>query len=265
MIKIKTINHELVKPIKLPKIEEKNIKGYDLFPELYANIFILGKKKSGKTSVIFKILKSCCNKKTIVVIFCSTVHKDSNYIEIVKYLEKNDIQVKTYTSLFEDGINQLELLTSVLQEPEQKPEKKTEKTQYLLFNDDSSDEEYEYKPKKIAPEYIFILDDLSTELHDKAVSALLKKNRHFKTKIIISSQYYNDLAKDCRQQIDYMLMFPNIPNDKVESVYKELDLATEYDIFQQLYSISTKDKYNFLYIDVRNDSFRKNFNQKFII
>ena len=266
MFKVKKINDEIVKPITLPQINNETIKGYDLFPELYANIFILGKKKSGKSSVIFKILKSCSNKKTHVVIFCSTVHKDKNYIGIINYLKKHDITCSTYTSIYDNGSNQLEQYISSFQEPEDEDEVIVSKKHRLIkFDSDSSEEEYEYKPKKIAPEYIFVFDDLSTELHDKALSSLLKKNRHFKTKIIISSQYYNDLAKDARLQIDYLLAFPKIPNDKIETVYKDLDLSTDYNLFLSMYTTATKDKYNFLYIDVREEKYRLNFNREFLI
>jgi hypothetical protein len=112
---------------------------------------------------------------------------------------------------------------------------------------------------------IFVFDDLSGELQNKYISVLLKQNRHYKAKVIISSQYYNDITKQTRQQIDYILLFPKIPIERLETIYSELDLSIQYAIFLKCYQYATKGKYNFLYIDVRDEQLRKNFNQKFII
>ena len=89
MLSIQKINKEIVTPIDVPKVDKSKIKGFELFDELYANIFLLAKKKSGKTSTIFKILQKCSNKKTNIIIFSSTVHKDPNWLAIVKYFEEH--------------------------------------------------------------------------------------------------------------------------------------------------------------------------------
>ena len=44
-----------IEPIPVPIIKPESTLGYELFQELYANIFMCAKKKSGKTNVIFKI------------------------------------------------------------------------------------------------------------------------------------------------------------------------------------------------------------------
>ena len=73
MITLKQINKHRVKPIPIPSdLDKRPIKGYDICPEIYSNIFLTAKKKSGKTSALFKIMKECCDKKTIIVVFCST-------------------------------------------------------------------------------------------------------------------------------------------------------------------------------------------------
>ena len=46
----------------------------------------------------------------------------------------------------------------------------------------------------------------------------MKQNRHFKAIFILSSQYLFDLAKNGRNQIDYILMFPALPLEKLESI-----------------------------------------------
>jgi len=73
---LKRINNKKVKAIPIPDEDKRPIKGFDICEEVYANIFLCARKKSGKTSAVFKIMKECSTKHTIIIIFCSTVHKD---------------------------------------------------------------------------------------------------------------------------------------------------------------------------------------------
>ena len=55
------------------------------------------------------------------------------------------------------------------------------------------------EPKKpVAPECIFIFDDMSAELRKEDINCLLKKHRHYKCKIILSSQSTTDLNPSSR-------------------------------------------------------------------
>ena len=55
-------------------------------------------------------------------------------------------------------------------------------------------------------------------------------------------------------------MFPALPLEKVESIQKELDLNIPKKKFYEMYEKATSEKYNFLFVDVRNGKYRKNFN-----
>ena len=279
----KRVCEEIVKPIKLDRhVEDKDAKGGDVF-SLYSNIFLCAKKKSGKTSTIYKILKMCCNTKTNIIIFASTVNKDETWEKIVKHFSKTN-NVATYTSLFEDGIDRLREFIDTLQEQDNnESSEEEESSEYEADPDDICFYEYPKlkkvkkkkkkrakqraaKPKrKIAPEYVFVLDDLSTELSKPIISAFVKKNRHFKCKVIISSQWWNDLHPQARQQLDYILLYPNMRRDKLEVIHKEADLAIPLKEFNQLYEDATSEKYNFLYIDVRDEKFRKNFTDEYVL
>src|SRR4051794_36553234 len=92
-IKIARINNQVVKAIPIPDEDKRPIKGYDICEEVYANIFLCARKKVGKTSALFKIIKECATKKTIIVVFCSTAYKDKNWIEIRKYFEKKGMDL----------------------------------------------------------------------------------------------------------------------------------------------------------------------------
>lgn len=266
-VKVKKLNNIKVKPIEMPYIPVDKIKGGDIFPILYSNIFICAKKKSGKTSLVFKILKECVNKKTTVVIFCSTVNKDPKYKVIVKWLKEKKIPFLKYTSIFsEDGKNHLSELIEVLkkQEDNESDDEKEETEQkgkgriVQIDEDPDSDKEPDYKPKKQAPEYLILLDDLSTELGNKNIEHLLKTNANFKCKTIISDQWLHDLKPGSRRQFDYIILFPGISEKMLEKIYKESTLNITYEQFKGLYMLATKEAFNFLYIDIPNAQFRKN-------
>ena len=148
-------------------------------------------------------------------------------IHIVKYLKREKIPILTYILLYEDGKNKLQEFYESLENGNSldssdfEGEKEAVKKYIMTDSPYNSDEKKEDKKE---PVYIVIFDDLSTELKNKAISYFLKKNRHFKTLCILSSQYLFDLTKDAQSQIDYILMFPSLPVDKVESIQKKLDL-----------------------------------------
>ena len=264
MIHIKKINTEIVKPIPIKCLDQDEIKGYCLFPELYANIFLVARKKSGKTSTIYKILKTCVGKKTKVHVFASTVYKDANWIHIVEYLNKKKIEVDTYLSIHENGINNLEAILSTLKTeniPESKLKSEFPKPKSVIIPDEDEEKEHKQKKeKKKSPEHVFVFDDIGVELQSKAVGQLLKTNRHFLSKVICSSQNLHDLKPESRKQLDYVLVYGGMTKEKLEIIHTEVDLSLSFDIFQSIYKNATTDKYNFLYVDVRNEEFRKNFN-----
>jgi len=255
---IKKINNEKVKPLVIYNNNPpEKILGYDLFPDIYCNIFIASKKRSGKTSLIGTILNKCANKHTKVIIVCSTVNKDPSYELILQKLDKRSISYQTHLSLKDGVLNQFKIL-----QEKPKEETKIEKLSYICCSSDD-DEEPIKKSRKISPEYIVVIDDLAPELGNTDLAFLMSKNRHLKMKIIISSQYYQNLLKFARAQIDYLIMFGGMPTEKLAIMYKEMDLSIDYDLFLKLYADATREKYSFFYVDVRNEIFRKNLNEQY--
>ena len=121
------------------------------------------------------------------------------------------------------------------------------------------------KAKFLAPEYMIIFDDLSSELKSKSLLSLLKFNRHFKAKLIISSQWLHDLLPESRKQIDLFLIFKGFPLEKLNAIHKDCDSSIPFDMFYAMYKKTTKLPHSFLYVDTREDYFRRNFDCKFII
>lgn len=261
------INDVTIKPI--PMIgggDTRPVKGAQLFPELYANIFLCAKKNSGKSSVIYKIINDCSGRDTKILAFVSTVFKDNAWLQIAALCKKRGLYFEPHTSLKDDGVDRLDTFLKEQaqpEEPEEDEEDEKRKNLLLLDSDSDDDEPKKRKEKFIAPEWIIVLDDLSTELKAKSLVSLLKKNRHLKAKVIVSSQFLHDLAPESRKQIDTWLVFGNQNQEKLEIIYKDADISVPYDKFLKMYEVATAEKYSFLYVDTRRDEFRRNFNYRF--
>lgn len=267
----KKINDIEIEPLQTKKNSIKNTLGYKLIPELYANIFLCAHKKSGKTTVLFNILKHCADKNTKIIFFVSTIDKDDSYKEILKYLDKKEIEYEKHTSMIDGKIDILQNFINKLikdAETEKLLEKiDEEKDNYddrilLIDDDDSFKVKIEKQRKIISPEYIFVFDDISAEIQkSKSINALLKMNRHFKSKVIISSQYPNDIQPAARNQIDIWILFRGHNDDKLKLIFDASDPRDiKFEDFLELYNYATKEQYNFLMIDKNNSEYRHNFN-----
>jgi hypothetical protein len=286
MITLKQINNLQVKPIIIKGIndneDKRPIKGAKLIPELYANIFLLARKKSGKTVLASKIIKECCTRETTVIVFCSTLDKDPNHKVIKKYCQIQKIPYVGYTSMYEDGVNILQELVNKLEEEarvreeeeenDEHKEKLTRMEKHLmtLFNSDSEDDEDgSHKRKKRnkfqSPEYLIYFDDLSNELKSPALVTLIKKNRHFLCKLLISSQYCMDLLPSSLRQIDFCFIFKGVPPEKIEKLIKDFDLAIPLYKLLNIYQYATLNKFSFLKIDTQKNEYFRNFNCQFAI
>ena len=269
---VKKINNVEIKPIQVEKVEKKDILGSELFDEIYANIFICAKKKSGKSTVIYNIIKKCCDKRTKVIVFCSTYLKDANWKEIQTYLEKKEIENEFYLSIYDEKKNVLQELVDTMQTEEEEEEiikaqeEEEQEDRVILINDSEIRVSVKKrKPKKLSQRYMIIFDDLSQDLKDPSVSHLLKKNRHMKSKIIISSQYLNDIPPMSRRQIDVYLIFSGLNLEKLQEIYKNADLDLSFERFIDLYHDATSEKYQFFYVDASNCNYRRCFNYQYII
>jgi len=282
-VQYRVINNENVRAI--PNVigkeqDTRPIKGYAVCPELYANIFICARKKSGKTTIIWHLLKNCVTKDTTVIIFGSTVNKDKSYLNIKTLLKSRGIPCVMYDSMKDEEIDRLEALVTKLkkeaEEREQENESEDEEDDYYddyggaLFKesdlDDDSDDDVpkKRKSKYQSPEYIIVYDDLSDELKSPFLIKLLKENRHYLIKNIISSQYPLDLAPQSRKQIDLWILPKGQTEDKLEKIYSSCQCNIDFETFIRYYNIATKDgkknKHNFFFFMPELCEYRRNFN-----
>ena len=270
MLKTKQINNFKINKIKLPTLAEKKIRGGEILP-IYSNTFICAKKNSGKTTTIYNILKKCSDKDTILDLFVSTIEKDRSWIQAVKHFENKGLTVNAHTSTI--GENGEDLIREIIDTPvefsdSESSSEEEEDLRYISI-DDPNAEVKEKKPKKrkknkLAQKRIIVLDDIGNELNKPSINQLLKINRHLHCKVILSSQYLNDLSPQSRRQVDCWLLFGGLKKNKLEQVIRDCDTRLDYAEFEQVYKFATSGKYNFMYLDCARDTYRNNFNEEIL-
>lgn len=275
-----------------PIVDPHNIGGVNLFETLYANIALISKKKSGKTNLIYNILQNCAGKKTRVFIFSSTVNIDPTYNHILNMLRRKKIQFIARPHFIENGVNYIEQIisefggsednnTNLEYDPKVKKPKKEKKTELCLFPEQSSRGAEpnivvrkpntggagagRKKEKVLFPEIIVVFDDLGEALRHPSISQWCKIHRHLKSKTIISTQSLTDIHPQCFVQFDYVIVFPKFLEEKLIRIHQLLDLGIDIGKFLELYRLATCRPFHFLYIDVRRENYRMNFDTKFEI
>lgn len=267
-----------IKPIKSGKGEKKKSLGWELFPELSASIYFSATTKSGKTTNINHVIQHCIGKNTIIYFFVSTIEIDPTYKEIIKSLDKRGIQHYDYPHFIdEDGVNIVDGIIEGLSKKDDDEEEEKDSSNnelkpafYNLLGGGQiqrigGDEGTEKKKKPNQtwkynyPRFMFIFDDLGNELRNKSIYQLLLKQRHYKAKTILSSQYINNLTPQSINQLDYVIIYGGHNQDQIKELYKKLDLSIPLIDFIEMYEAATEEKYNFLWIDRRNMILKKNY------
>ena len=269
----KKINNKVVKaiPVDESKIDTRPLKGVEVCPKDFANIGLFARKGMGKTSNIFHLIQQCMGRDTSVIAFVSTLENDVQWSVIRDYCEKKGNPFIGHTSLIEDGVNMLEAFVHLLQKPKETKEEEVKVPSLSLFPCTPAEPpQEETKVKKLrktkyqAPEYIIILDDLSTELKMKIVPELLKKNRHFKAKVIVSTQWPNDLAPESLKQLNLLMLWKGLPMLKLEELHEKCAIPVTLEKFVEMYHQATTPAHGFLWIDLDKYTYRMNFTDEFV-
>lgn len=273
------INSVKIKPLITHTTNPDDVLGGELFIDPFSNCCIVAKKKSGKTTVLYHILKKVCSKDSNVMIFCSTVHKDETYKKILEMLEKKGCNVLSYTHFIDGKVNLVETLLDELHNPddeeENKPvnqlfEKSLNSNNPCYFGkvdlppEEKEEKEQPKKPKKISADWVLIFDDLGADLRNKVISHMSKVLRHTKMRAFYLCQNLYDMDAPMRKQLDYALLFRNFNEEKLKNIYESLDLSIPFETFLEIYDFATKEPYKFLYVDCRNEEYRKCFDKRIV-
>jgi len=265
------VNNIAVKPIVSATFEPKKVRFGNVFSNPYNCTLLVAKRKGGKTSTLNTILQKQGSKKTTYFIFCPTTHTDDSWKSILENLRERGNDVNVFESIYDGKTNIVETIVNELTAGKEEETKKDEPPQpapnsKINFGEEELDENgkvKEYKEKKLAPKIIFVFDDCAEVIKNPQISRLVKLGRHLKASIYISVQYPNDIPPMIWKNCDYMLCFRSFSEDKLEHVHKHTDLSMPFETFKALYDYVHQDNgYNFLFCDVRNQTFRKNFNKE---
>jgi len=243
------------------------VKGKAIYPDVYANCFILAKKKSGKTVTIHSMIKELAlPKHTTVLAFSNTVDRDPVWLEIQDMCERKKIAFQGYNSLTQDGVNVLEVFMQEM-DPDNSGDleldNEEEKAVLPKPFEESKKKRKPPAPKYQFPKFLMVFDDLSDELKNKTFIKFTKVHRHYKVFSIISNQYLNDVPPSVRKQMDLWLVFKGQPLDKLEVIHKDGDSTLPLDEFEELYKDATEEKFHFFYFDCRREEYRKDFSYKY--
>ena len=83
--------------------------------------------------------------------------------------------------------------------------------------------------------------------------------------MIVNSHYIHDLSNSAIKNLDYTLIFKSFNREKLLVLFEALDLSIEFETFEQLYLDATAQPFNFLYVDSRENTYRKNFNERYLL
>ena len=123
-------------------------------------------------------------------------------------------------------------------------------------------------PRKLpyrAPDYLLIFDDLADQLKAKSVATMLKKNRHFHFKSVVSSHWINDLLPDALRMMDVVCLYRGHSTEKLTELYKKARLGVSLEEFMEMYADATSVPFGFLYIDMNEGTFRKSFADEYVL
>jgi len=213
--------------------ESEPFRGDDVIKQRYFVMSILAKRRSGKTTLIASLIDTFADKSMIVILIGPTLHKDTAWLAIQARLKKRGIQFESHTSIHdtETGENIIERNMALLRDT----------------------------PDQV--DIFWIFDDISSELRHKSISTLTKNSRHYRSKIIISSQSIVDLTPSVHAQVDATLLFGSFNDRSLMQIWSRIEPPLSESQFIRLYHQVTKEPFQFLFIDRDTGQFRKNLDQ----
>lgn len=231
------------------------------------------KLKFGGASRDAKKSKDRYHRLLHVFIFSSTIHSDAKMQEIIRFLKKSGVTVTAKVSTFSDDgkINNIKVLKEYLQDQNKHiADLKAQKAaQEEIMKTSGLTNAANVGPIVEVPDeydYLVVLDDLSEEIGSKNtfVPAILKSHRHFDTNVLVSTQDITDLLPSSILQADNVILFRNIPEERLDLLYPRLGLDITLNEFKKLWRHAVSQENSFLWVDVPNRRYFRKFSQEYI-
>lgn len=266
-----------LKPLKRPFIGAKTP---------YLNIFLLGRKHSGKSNVAANLIDLLTSKHTYLTYYQPTHQQDSTKQAAQGVFEGRGYQrIANHFSLFDEKKQnllqeQLKEMPRLLEakyehllaaDAPQKPDALRQKVQALL-----GEAEPEQKKKPIFPQkryeyarFANVYDDLDiNSLQDQALFQAMRTNRHFKlANIIAHHDFANGVPKKARANIDVLCLFGRLSEERLERIFEEMQPTKTLEYFKKAYYHATAEPFGFLTVDRTGGETRmyKGFDQPYAV
>lgn len=105
---------------------------------------------------------------------------------------------------------------------------------------------------------LFVLDDMLGKLRDSEITKISSKYRHYNASFIIVSQSFKAISPIIRTCASHWIIF------KTENQKEKMKIIEEFNgfkDFEKYLDEFTKEKYNFMYIDINKHSLHHNFTE----
>ena len=258
----------------------KKVMPYEFFTaSLYA------KRRSGKTYLIWKLLKALTKKHSEVHIFAPTVNLDKTWGEITNWLDSKGINYTTYTDLNDDDGN--DIISGLLDEwaipaePEEEESSEEDEDElekpwrgfrpnelesFSQYNETLKLQKTKKKTKKKKkkkppppPDRWVIIDDNSEHLKRRSIHKLFYNGRHYRAKVLTSCHDIKKQSPDMIANSVYSFLFKRLPEERIKHIKDKLDLDVADSKFTDMYALASKRDYGFLLIDSDRDKYYSSF------
>lgn len=190
-------------------------------------IAVVGRKGSGKTSLIVNLLSSSFfRKKYDNIILISPSHRDEKLKPLIEELTADG---KFYDRLTNDNL--IEIMNNINE-----------------YND-----EFKEKHKGKIPKNLLLIDDSLADLplssqKQSAFNKLMTNHRHAHTSIILSTQKFKSLNTIARNNLDGLIAFRTSNQGEIDS------MCDEFGIDEELYLNATEEPHSFLFTHFFNNN-----------
>lgn len=260
------------------------------FPDLFFfRMYVVGSSGSGKTFAINEFSKQIAPYLDKIYVINPTLDRKLREVgtmvnQYKEYSECNDACLKTIIGEIKEDIsefkrylrykdiykrfNRLEIPEDIHM-PSYLESVGFERKEVRLL------ENYNYEPPKIAfedfdyterpPNSLIIIDDaMGSSIYREGRSPLINfliKSRHYKTNIILLSQFFKAVPKRLRSNMTHYILFKTYDKAQLNSVYEEINSYLSYDDFIKMFEDATKEKHSFIMIDLKNQRITKGFHE----
>lgn len=189
---------------------------------------IVGKKGTGKSTLVYSLLDSKLRNKYDMILLCSQTYRNDMYSkDILRDLVE---ELEPANQVFDDIDDEIAgEIISKLQKTNDRAREKGKKARNLLILDDC-------------------LSSLPRNKNKSNINKFWVNHRHYNLDCVIISQKYNALPTLLRQNTSIISLFGSNNKKDVEAILNDLDIDPQ--LFKDLYHFAVDNPNSFLHINL---------------